>query len=121
MIGIAGDGSFGTSNMNKHLKIYNAEKWTDLLAKEEVSAVDKSTMKTDIGIGCLLVSVVFVISGVGRIILTLLPMILWYLVYSLSDSEPDFLPTGMSTAALQHRECCQRHSAVVAAASRLSV
>jgi len=51
MIDVGGDGSFNTSNMNKHLKIYNAEKWTDLLAKEEASAVDKSTMKTGIGIG----------------------------------------------------------------------
>jgi len=60
MIGVGGDGSFNTSNMNKHLKIYNAEKWTDLLAKEEASAVDKSIMKTGIGIGWVLVSVALV-------------------------------------------------------------
>ena len=60
MIGVAGDSSFNTSNMNKHLKINNAEKWTDLLAKEEASAVGKSTMKTGIGIGWVLVSVALV-------------------------------------------------------------
>jgi len=42
MIGVGGDGSFNTSNMNKHLKIYNAEKWTDLLAKGKCQLLTKA-------------------------------------------------------------------------------
>jgi len=50
-IGVGCNGSFNTSNMRKHLKINHAEKWTDLLAKKEASAVDKRTPPTGIGIG----------------------------------------------------------------------
>jgi len=59
-IGVAGDGSFNTPNIRKHLKINHAERWTDLLAKKEASAVDKSIPTT--GIGWVLVSVVSVLA-----------------------------------------------------------